>query len=136
MDHQSVDINERNLDLPESKRWDALLEKYKDVLKEKIPLLKNLIDRMLGYSYYLAYPIIKAFKFSGKIAYVDELQSIAKKLGVGFEYILLLQLCYEASACCISLVTKVNDKYTFFRTMDWPLDFLKEENLYFTPHHG
>jgi len=58
--------------------------------------------------------------------YSDELQSIATAMDVEFKYVLLLQLCYEACACCTSAVTKINNEYAFFRTMDWPMDFLKD----------
>lgn len=117
---------EIDLDLPPNQRWNEILDDYKEILIKVIPHLKKIIDTSLGYSYYIIYPIIKAYILANKIKYYEELQAIAIKLNISFQYVLLLQLCYEASTCCTSAVTKIENNYTMFRTMDWPLDFLKK----------
>lgn len=115
-----------DLDLPESERWNKLLEEYKNELKLIVPYMKQMIDELLGYSYYPIIAFIKTYRALGKfIMYEKEIQAIADKIGMSFEYTLMMQLCYEATACCTSVVTRVDGNYTFFRTMDWPLSFLK-----------
>ncbi len=115
-----------NLDLPEDKRWIQLLEIYSDRLMKIKPILKQLIEMQLSNYKYLLYPLIKLYKVSGFIKYKRELESIARFLEIDFEYVLLLQLYYEMNAACTSVVTKISDSYCMFRTMDWPMEFLKE----------
>lgn len=115
-----------NLDLPEDKRWIHLLEIYSESLLKIKPILKKIIDMQLSNYKYFLYPLIKLYKVSGFIKYKKELESIANFLQIDFEYVLLLQLYYEMNAACTSIVTKINDSYSMFRTMDWPMEFLKE----------
>jgi len=115
-----------NLDLPQSERWLDLLAEFKPQLEVVKNNMKGLIDEMLGASYYFIIPLIKTFKAFKSIMFLEELESISKAMGMSFEYVLLLQLCYEVSSCCTSAITKVNNEYVFFRTMDWPMDFLKD----------
>lgn len=116
-----------NLDLPEKERWLSLLNEYKSKLEPVKPKFVELIEGMFGI--YL-YPLIATIKLlrntSNQIMHVDEIQSIADFLDISFEYALLLQLCYEANSCCTSTVTKVNGEYTFYRTMDWPMELLND----------
>lgn len=118
------DLKRINLDLHPSERWIPLLNEYKERLESAKPILIKLIDDMFGTYIYPIIGVIKVLRTSGQIYYADEIQSIADFLDVSFEYILLLQLCYEANSCCTSVVTKINDEYVFYRTMDWPIDIL------------
>lgn len=115
-----------NLDLPPEQRWLDLLDNHKTELDDAIPKFKELINAMFGFSLIPASLAINTTKLFGCILYQKEIQSIADFIGISFEHILLLQLCYELNSCCTSVVTKVLDENTFFRTMDWPLDFLKK----------
>lgn len=114
-----------NLDLPVKERLDPIYNIYENEIKIIIPQLKQIINlHFSGYEKIL-FRIIKAYKFFNKIMYKDELEYIANKFNIDFEYVVLLQLIYETSSCCTSIVTKVDNVYTMFRTMDWPMDFLK-----------
>lgn len=115
-----------NLDLPPAQRWISLLTDYRNELAEAIPKFKELINSMFGLALSPAYLAINTTKLFGGILYQEEIQSIADFAGISFEDILLLQLCYELNSCCTSVVTNVMDDKIFFRTMDWPLDFLKK----------
>jgi hypothetical protein len=115
-----------NLDLPPSERWLELLYIYRYEFHDVIPIFKELLQSMFGVLLTPASLIIGTRKLLGGILYEEELQSIANFLHISFEEILLLQLCYELNSCCTSLVTNVQNKKTFFRTMDWPLDFLNK----------
>lgn len=115
-----------NLDLPANQRWNDILDEFNPQLEKIKPILIKLIEQYIGKLYYLISPIIKTFSALGKIMYYDEIKAISEKIKISFEYVLMLQLCYEASACCTSIATKVNNINVFFRTMDWPLDFLKD----------
>jgi hypothetical protein len=117
---------EINLDLPEDRRWAIIFNVYESKLEKIKPILKNLIDTYMKNYWIIIKPLIKIYKISKKIMYEKELTYFAKRLDIDFEYILLLQLIYETSACCTSIVSKVDDKYCMFRTMDWPMEFLKD----------
>jgi hypothetical protein len=58
--------------------------------------------------------------------YYDEIYYLAQRLDLQTHHILLLQLVYEAFSGCTAAVLKVGKKDFFFRTMDWPLDFLRK----------
>lgn len=116
---------EINLDLPEDRRWDIIFINYKSKLEEIKSNLVNLIDTYIKKYWIVIKPLIKVYKLSKKIMYEKELEYFADKLNINFEYILLLQLIYETTSCCTSIVSKSNNKYSMFRTMDWPMDFLK-----------
>lgn len=123
---RSIKSRKINLDLPSDKRWIDILTEFKPELLVAKDRMKLIIDKMLGSSYYLIVPMIKSFKLFKSIMFLDELQSIANVMEMSFEYVLMLQLCYEISSCCTSAITKIGDDYVFFRTMDWPMDFLKD----------
>ncbi len=115
-----------DLDLPESKRWIRILDDNKD----KLPKIKNMINDILiqqkitGVLYTMIASLINHNK--KKIMYYDEIACIAKKINIEFPKMLIMQLMYESSSACTSIVTKVNDKNVFIRTMDWDMDILKE----------
>lgn len=115
-----------DLDLPESARWNHIFLKYKD----KFNIIKNNIDSILYSSNYIMLgfttSMISVLDWFGKIKYSDELKSLSKISGIEFNKLVMLQLCYELSSACTTIVTKVDGKYTMFRTMDWPFDFLKD----------
>lgn len=117
---------EIDLDLPPAQRWGVLLNDYKSELKEAIPKFKELIGAMFGLAIGPAYIAINTTKLFGGILYQEEIQSIADFVKISFEDMVLLQLCYELNSCCTSVVTKVVNDNAFFRTMDWPLDFLNK----------
>lgn len=116
-----------DLDKKPSERWIHILNQNKEaLLNVKTQLLKNI---NLGNLYCVLSFMIKIYKFFGSIAFVEEIESIAKVMKTDFELVLILQLIYEASACCTSVITNVNNKQTFFRTMDWPMEFLKDVTI-------
>lgn len=123
---EKTPVYQINLDDDPSKRWIHILTKYKTELIETIPKFKELINNMFGLAIYPARLVINTMKATGKIMYAEEIESIAKFTGMSFDYILLLQICYELNSCCTSVVTKLNGNYVFFRTMDWPLSWLNK----------
>lgn len=55
--------------------------------------------------------------------YYDELLSISNMTKISLDKLLIMQLIYELSSACTTIVTK--DKI-MYRTMDWPMLFLKD----------
>jgi len=111
-----------NLDLPVEKRYENILklfdlkkiaknlnDVYENFLPKHIPMVNNMISLS-----------VKANK--KKIMYKDEIKYWSKTLDLSFHKIMILQLLFELYAGC---TTVVHNK-TMYRTMDWPLEFLKE----------
>jgi hypothetical protein len=115
-----------NLDLPPKERWTHILDDYKD----KLPKLKATIDAIMnmvsvkGLVYSSLNFLISCYK--NQIMFYDELSSISQATGIEFGKLLLMQLIYEASSACTCLVTRVNNEYVMYRTMDWAMPFLKD----------
>ena len=112
-----------NLDLPESQRWIPILSLYKskfDVIRQNIDMMLNINNL----SQYLIGSIIS--ELLHKVKYLDELKCISEVMNIQLEKLILLQLSYEMSAACTTICTKVKGKSIMFRTMDWPMDFLKD----------
>jgi len=120
-----------NLDLPKQERWIKIFEEYREeLIKIKKPVI-DMIDDFLrsdiskNFGKNVLFKTINSYKMINKIMHLEELEQISKISTIDFEYILILQFIYEASSCCTSVITKVNDSMTMYRTMDWPFDFLK-----------
>jgi N-acylethanolamine-hydrolysing acid amidase len=59
----------------------------------------------------------------------EELTGIAEQLGVSLGKVILLQLTYDISTCCTSMVANSNFKDSppiHIRTMDWDMSYLKD----------
>lgn len=117
-----------DLDLPAGERWLKILEDFED----EIPELKLEIDNIfmklnIGHYYQkLLYYLIKIFSMGNMIMHMDEIQSISNFSGIPVEKIVIMQLYYEMTSACTSVVTKINDRSAFFRTMDWDFKLLKK----------
>lgn len=115
-----------NLNQSPSKRWDKIFNdnQYKiDVAKVEIKkILASIGYNTIGK---ITKPIIYSFKFLNKLYYVDEIAYIAERMEMSFDEILILQLIYECSSACTSAVLNIGGNDLFFRTMDWPMEFLK-----------
>ena len=115
-----------NLDLEEKLRWKDIIDSNKEKIEKIKPKLVELINNLVGNFEHILIPLVNTFYLSNLIMYKEELNYLADVTGLTFTQILTLQLCYEACACCTSVITNVNEEKIFFRTMDWPYDFLKE----------
>lgn len=72
--------------------------------------------------------VMKTLMGIGTLMYEDEIVSIARVLEIKPSLAILLQLIYEASACCTTIVKHLGSdpKVThLIRTMDWPVKELK-----------
>jgi hypothetical protein len=115
-----------DLDLPESERWNHILNDYKD----SFPKMKTIIDGLLkdaGLTPIVQLALSALISYNqNKIMYKDELMAISKATEIEFNKLLFMQLIYEACAACTTVITKVSNEYVFVRTMDWDLPILKE----------
>lgn len=115
-----------DLDKPPSERWNDILDKYQDKFAKINKEFDKIFKMYPTYLLWIAKTLISCYKWTNSIMYYDELESISKKTNIEFEKLLLMQLCYEFCSACTCVVTKVKGEYTFYRTLDWPLDFMKD----------
>ncbi len=114
-----------NLDLEPKDRFKQLeqefdlnlvKQKYEEVYegyKPNIPFLETIISMIVNLN-------------KDKIMFYDEILFWSKKLEVPFYKVVIMQLLYEVNSACTTFVGKFDGENTMIRTMDWPMDFLKE----------
>ncbi|BCS83459.1 NTn (N-terminal nucleophile) hydrolase [Cotonvirus japonicus] len=121
---QEIPYYDFDLDLPPEERWEKIIDEYCDVMAEtKIHITKILANFSFGLNIVrLASGLINE---SNSLHY-KEIIYIAKRLNMATHEVLLLQLLYETSSACTTAIIKTNKLEFFFRTMDWPMDFLKD----------
>lgn len=113
-----------DLDLSCDKRWGPIF----DTFVEKIPSLRENLRHILS-QFGLATTLVKPLynmTSENSILFYDEICYIAKRMDMDPYEILLMQLVYETSSACTAAVLNVGGKEFFFRTMDWPMMFLKD----------
>lgn len=113
-----------DLDKTAIERWAFIMDKYeKDLPNLRVNLKSVLAQYGSGTSFL---KILYKFTSASYIKYYDEICYIAKRIDMDPYEILLMQLVYETASACTSAVLKFNGQEMFFRTMDWPMKFLKD----------
>lgn len=122
-----------NLDLNPNERFrqiekefdlNKVKQKYEEVYegyKPNIPFLESIISMIVNLN-------------KDKIMFYDEIQYWSEKLEVPFFKVVIMQLLYEVNSACTTFVGNFDRKNTMIRTMDWPMDFLKEFTYHATFH--
>ncbi|XWV24464.1 mg760 protein [Tupanvirus deep ocean] len=113
-----------DLQLPAAKRWGAIFDAHSDYLPKLQTNLRNILNQF-GLLPSLIKPIYNMTSESN-ILYYDEIRYIAERVGFSPFEALLMQLIYETSSACTATVLNIGTKKFFFRTMDWPMLFLKD----------
>jgi len=126
MDSTDIRTFDLDLDLPGKERWKPIFESYPK--KDRDELINSAKALLSPYVSYL--PMAKialAFVPSSSMMYYEELVYIAEFCGLELVELLFLQLIYESSAACTTIVWQDSKGHShFFRTMDWPMTFLKK----------
>jgi hypothetical protein len=113
-----------DLKLSAEERWGPIFDAHASYLSRLNKQLRSLIDQF-GLATKIGKPVYNLTS-SSKIMYYDEICYIAQRIGLDTYETLLMQLIYETSSACTATVLRVGDKEFFFRTMDWPMMFLKD----------
>lgn len=112
-------------------RWKHILMENKEACRNTIDELEKLILSQVSVATYnILYYTINYLTPKSYIRYYDELLSISEILEVSFDKIVIGQLCYELFAACTAITCEYNNDQTFFRTMDWPLECLKDITIH------
>jgi len=107
-----------NLDLEPKNRYSEIVSSF-DINKISY-MLNQIYDQ-----YTNSIPFVESLvKLNiNKAIYSDEIQFWADTFNLPFYKVLVMQLLYEINSGCTTFVIPGN---IMFRTMDWPLEFLKE----------
>jgi N-acylethanolamine-hydrolysing acid amidase len=108
--------------------WDQVCRDY----KEKILNVEKHIDEMVNKGT-LSLGLFKSITISfgvlarfNMITFSQELRGISRELGIHVGKVVALQLVYEASTCCTSIVVDNGINLMLARTMDWDMPSLKD----------
>lgn len=125
---KSITYYDFDLHSTPEQRWGPIFDEYSHKLDDFRKILKQLLS-----SYGLDTEIIKFvysatlhMTSSNNIMFYDEILYISHRIKLDPHEVLLLQLIYEVSSACTCAVIKIDAKEIFFRTMDWPMTFLKD----------
>jgi hypothetical protein len=120
-----------DLDKSPTERWAPIVDKYKgELLAADQQLQKFAGDNLPWVTRLLADGLISSLSTASKrgaVVYGQELAALADMVGISLGRLVLLQLVYEASATCTSIVVQNEDGSVFHaRTMDWEMPFSVE----------
>lgn len=109
---------------PGPDKWTAVEHYFKDVIHEIRDTFLSLYDQSVRY----IDPLIKfvVYMQSNKMMFIDDLQYFSTLFGVELHKMIAINLYYELSASCTTICSTINGQNAMFRTMDWPLDFLRK----------
>eukprot|EP01012_Entosiphon_sulcatum_P015344 TRINITY_DN20329_c0_g1_i1.p1 TRINITY_DN20329_c0_g1~~TRINITY_DN20329_c0_g1_i1.p1 ORF type:complete len:445 (-),score=32.59 TRINITY_DN20329_c0_g1_i1:888-2201(-) len=120
-----------NLDCPASERWNELVDRYAEQFQAVERIVDGAVAETLGprlgpFLESLASNLIAGITRTGKVFYKDELVSIAQRSRMSLGKLVLMQLTYEAAACCTSIIVpSATGEPLHIRTMDWGMEFLR-----------
>eukprot|EP01111_Echinosteliopsis_oligospora_P006314 TRINITY_DN20397_c0_g1_i1.p1 TRINITY_DN20397_c0_g1~~TRINITY_DN20397_c0_g1_i1.p1 ORF type:complete len:459 (-),score=104.22 TRINITY_DN20397_c0_g1_i1:23-1399(-) len=117
-----------DLDSPVKERWFHIIEEFKDQFVSVSEQIDKIFSEDLALSPFIE-KLISGFMAGvthmGVVYYGKELKGISKYTGISLGKLVLMQLVYEASACCTSIVTTSSGGVpVHIRTMDWDFKFL------------
>jgi len=110
-----------NLDLDPKLRWAEILNHF----QSRTHILKSYATQIIN-QYSKVLPIAKLAFNPDEIMYREELEYIASCVDMELFHIVLLQLLYETSAACTTGIFDCAGTKLLIRTMDWPMEFLKD----------
>lgn len=120
---EAITFYDFNLDASGKNKWKLIFDAHLNILSNVRQQLKNILDQF-GIATSIVKPLYKMTN-EDNIMFYDEICYIADRMNMDPYEILLLQLVYETSSACTTAIIDINGKEFFFRTMDWPMKFLK-----------
>lgn len=124
MEHRQIPFFDFDLSQTAEQRWKPIIDSFQN----QLPALRQTLRGILA-QYGMTVTALKPVYWltpASKIIHYDEICYIAERIGMEPFEILLVQLIYETSSACSVGVFKVQGQELFFRTMDWPMLFLKD----------
>jgi hypothetical protein len=110
--------------VPGPDKWAEVEHHFKEIIPEIHDTFLSLYNESVRY----IDPLIKfaVYMKSEKMMFVEDLQYFSKLFNVELHIMIAINLYYELSSSCTTICSTINKKNVMFRTMDWPLDFLRK----------
>merc|ERR1712000_611097 len=120
-----------DLDLDPKSRWTEIINDHAEAFHAVNKIInEEMLETLGGFKKSLADLVLKGTLKSanaiGSVYFSEELKAISKLSNLPLEKVIALQLVYEASTCCTSIVVNHKDGKSpiHIRTMDWAMEFL------------
>jgi hypothetical protein len=124
-----------DLDLAPKQRWASFMAIYKDAVLSADAILdaqlRAVAPRLGPIVRSLVETASSAAASLNKVMYIEDIRALAELTGLPLGRAIALQLIYEASALCTSIVADMDPRQrattcpAHIRTMDWEMDFLR-----------
>ena len=102
------DRHQINLDHPPNKRWEEVISDYTEHFQQIEKIINDLVSTELGKTGQFFKSLVSATMSTitkcGAVYYGEELKAIANQSGMPLGLLVVMQLIYEASAHCTSIV--------------------------------
>ena len=110
--------------VPGPNKWTEVEHHFKEIIPEIHDTFLSLYNDSVRY----IDPLIKfaVYMKSDKMMFMEDLQYFSKLFNVELHVMIAINLYYELSSSCTTICSTINNKNVMFRTMDWPLDFLRK----------
>lgn len=123
-----------DLDRPAAQRWDQVILAFRDELiaadREISTQVRNQVGRMKGAILEsMASGILRTYAALGGVFFGAELAGISEITGIPLGRLILIQLVYDFSAACTSVVSSHEGQPVLFRNMDWEMPGLDLKRL-------
>jgi hypothetical protein len=123
-----------NLDLPAAERWNEVIDRFRPQLvqsdREITRFLHSSVGRIKGgFLESMASGILRTYNAFGGVYYGAELAAISARCGIGLGRLIMIQLVYEVSAACTSVIHDFYGVPLLARNMDWELPGLDLRQL-------
>jgi hypothetical protein len=116
-----------DLDDSPKDRWSGILKDYKDEMIKMKEFIDKLLKELQLEGYFASFAL-KMLEIAAKVGWVyesEELIALSEMSGIELGKLIAMQLLYEASATCTSIIIQGKEFPIHIRTMDWELDLLK-----------
>ncbi|MDP2435817.1 MAG: acid ceramidase family protein [archaeon] len=117
---------EVNLDEPVERRWNAVIDHFRERLRESDRIISQFLRDAVGkikgaFLESVASGMMRTYNAFGGVYYGAELAAISARCGIALGRLIMIQLVYEVSAACTSTVAPFHGVPLLARNMDWEL---------------
>jgi hypothetical protein len=113
-----------NNSLEPDQKWAELKAHFLPILPEIKEVLEKLYKQSISYWNIPLKLLVSLYR--NNIYYLQDLEYFAKLFELELHQVLAINLYYELNASCTTVCTRIDNNNVMFRTMDWPMDFLKK----------
>lgn len=124
--NDSLPVHVISLDESRHTRWLTLVKTFRASIHSTYLQMQALMLSKISLTLLqMMFNYVEKLGESGHILFYDELKSIAKAVDIPTGGLCILQIVYEISACCTSMIVNSPIGPVHYRTLDWAMPGLK-----------